>query len=41
MDHALYVGAALTACAAVISAVAQVRIAPALATQPAAGAVEL
>jgi hypothetical protein len=40
MTRALYVGAALTACAAIIAAVAQVRIAPAHATQP-AGAVEL
>jgi EmrB/QacA subfamily drug resistance transporter len=40
MDQALYVGAALTACAAIIAAVAQVRIAPAHASQP-AGAVEL
>jgi Na+/melibiose symporter-like transporter len=40
MSAALYVGAALTACAAVIAFVAQVRIAPAHATQP-AGAVEL
>jgi len=40
MTRALYVGAALTACAAILAAVAQVRIAPAHATQP-AGAVEL
>jgi hypothetical protein len=41
MTHALYVGGFLTACAAIISAVAQVRIAPAHSTQTAPGAVEI
>jgi EmrB/QacA subfamily drug resistance transporter len=41
MDQALYVGGALTACAAIISAVAQVRMSPAHSTQPAHGAVEI